>query len=67
MTYTNSWLADGYYSITVANYELIRLIRVVSQISTYCQKDFISKFYLILSNSKIPSDVTEAKKIDGNK
>ena len=53
---------DGYCSITVANYELIRLIRFVSQISTQLSKNFINKFYLILQNSKILFDDRNLKK-----
>ena len=62
MKYINPWLVDGYCSITVANYELIRLIRFVSRISTQLSKNFINKFYLILQNSKILFDDRNLKK-----
>jgi len=52
-----------YCSITVANHRLIRLIRLVSQISTHLSKKFINKFYLVLLNSKISFDVIGAKKL----
>ena len=47
---------------TVANHDLIRLVRFISQISTHLSKIFYNKFYLILLNDKIPIDVTGAKK-----
>ena len=53
---------DVYCSITIANYELIRLIRFVSQISTHLSKKIINIFYLILLNGKISFDVKELKK-----
>ena len=58
---------NGYYSITVANFELIRLVRFVSRISTHLSKKFINRFYLILLNVKVLFDVTGLKNIVGNK
>ena len=49
---------DGYYSITITDHGLIRLIGFVSQISTHLLKNFINKFYLILLNGKIIFYVT---------
>ena len=40
MSYTNQQLSEGYCSITIVDYGLIRLIRFVSQISTYLSKKF---------------------------
>ena len=43
-----AWLEDGYYSITVANYKLITIIRFVSKNCTHLWKSFANKLHLVL-------------------
>jgi 23S rRNA C2498 (ribose-2'-O)-methylase RlmM len=51
--YINSWLADGYCSITVVNYRLIRFIKFVSQISTYLWKKICKQILFNILNDNI--------------
>ena len=53
---------DDYYSITIANYELIWVIKFVSRISTHPCKKFYKQIYSIFLNEKISFNVIETKK-----
>ena len=47
------WLEDGYCSITVANHQLITVIRFITKNYTYSWKDFTIRFYLTLHACEI--------------
>ena len=58
------WLDDVYYSSTVANRELIRIIRFITKNYVHLWKKFINKLYLIFYTYKIsfPTSITTPKR-----
>ena len=58
MRLIKSLLEDGYCSITLAKYRLIKLIRFISKISTNLSIGFIIKLIKIFINNKILFDAT---------
>jgi hypothetical protein len=62
MRYINPWLADGYCSITITDYILIRFIKFISRISTHlCKRFYKIILFNTLKNRKILFSIIRIK------